>query len=438
MAVTKKTCVKCGRSQNEKSCYWINPKEGKRWNVCKDCATKYVDNKKPDTFLWVLEEFDMPFIEEIWVGICKKLYVRDPVRFSNKSVLGSYIRTMAMSQYQGLHYADSQRLNEERIAKRKRAEESDRKAREEAEKRIAEGKGSIENEDIWDEIPEALTEEESKNFLAAQIKEKEERDGKISKRKLDRLVHADKDFSMNGIPEPIKANPVPAGVVDVTQNAIDEKAIYDNLTQEDIQYLAMTWGENYRPSEWLKMEEMYRKYCSEYEINTDRENALRAMCKTNVKMEQALDSGDAASASKFSTMFDQLRKSAAFTEAQKKEEKEKYLDSVGELVREVESIGDIIPRFDIAFEAPDDKVDLTLKDMKAYNYNLIKNEMGLGDIIETYIKRLEESQVEQTIDMGDLQTEDEDGDAEADAYLKSLEQSIGQDVDAIFSKIGDE
>lgn len=39
---------------------------------------------------------------------------------------------------------------------------------------------------------------------------------------------------------------------------IDEAQITENLTEDDIKYLSLKWGLLYKPSEWVKMEELYK------------------------------------------------------------------------------------------------------------------------------------------------------------------------------------
>lgn len=231
------------------------------------------------------------------------------------------------------------------------------------------------------------------------------------------------------------ASLMPHGIIDPELTSIDEQEILDNLSRKEIQELAIKWGENYAPSEWIKMEEMYQRYAQEFELNVDREEALRNLCKTTIKLNQAIDAGDAATASKFASISDQLRKSGAFTEAQKKEEKKDYISSIGQLVSEVERIGGIIPRFDYKYEVEPDKVDLTLKDNQAYLLNLVKNEMGLGDLIESYIQKLDEAaeQNKTTESLGaDLNTtymrdRDEEDEEYANNWLNELEDSIMND-----------
>ena len=40
------------------------------------------------------------------------------------------------------------------------------------------------------------------------------------------------------------------------------------------------------------METMYNRYANEYDMNVDREEVLKKMCKTSLKMDEALDAGE--------------------------------------------------------------------------------------------------------------------------------------------------
>ena len=105
-------------------------------------------------------------------------------------------------------------------------------------------------------------------------------------------------------------------------------------------------------------------------------------------MDKALDVEDYQGYQKLATVYEQLRKSAKFTEAQNKEEQTRDIDSLGELVAFVEREGGAIPEFDDPIEYPQDKVDFTIRDMKNYVNRLVKEELGLGDLIESYIENL--------------------------------------------------
>jgi hypothetical protein len=88
----KITCEKCGRTLKETEFFKL--KTGERYHLCKDCLTQYIDNRKPETFLWILKEFDIPYIKEVWVRQTNTAYTKSPVKFGPKSVIGGYIRSM--------------------------------------------------------------------------------------------------------------------------------------------------------------------------------------------------------------------------------------------------------------------------------------------------------------------------------------------------------
>jgi len=145
---------------------------------------------------------------------------------------------------------------------------------------------------------------------------------------------------------------------------------------------------------------MYTKYSQEYDLNVDREEVLKKMCKTSLKMDEALDAGDVTGYKNLAAVFDQLRKSGKFTEAQNKEDRQQVLSSIGELVGLCEQEGGIIdalPQYD-PDQYPQDKIDFTLRDLKAYTYSLVSNELGLGDLIESYIEKLEKAE-EDSVDL---------------------------------------
>jgi dTDP-D-glucose 4,6-dehydratase len=105
-------------------------------------------------------------------------------------------------------------------------------------------------------------------------------------------------------------------------------------------------------------------------------------------------------------------KSAKFTEAQNKEEKADFIDSVGELVAFCEKEGGFIERY--CTDQPKDIVDLTLNDMKKYTETLIKQDSGLAQQIEQYLKKKEIAeemkQAEQEKENDEAYREDEDDD----------------------------
>ena len=44
----------------------VTYKDGTKCELCKACLTLHINNFEPDTFLWLLEKFDVPYIEAEW------------------------------------------------------------------------------------------------------------------------------------------------------------------------------------------------------------------------------------------------------------------------------------------------------------------------------------------------------------------------------------
>ena len=173
-------------------------------------------------------------------------------------------------------------------------------------------------------------------------------------------------------------------------NFIDESLLSGpaaQLTDDDKIYLAMKWGRLYQPADWIELERNYNEMMNSFDIqDADTINTLILLCKTNLKMNQAIDCGDVEGFQKLSKVSESLRKSAKFTAAQNKEQKNDYVDSVGELVAMCERDG-FIPRF--ATDIPQDKVDLTLKDMNNYVHKLVTQDLGFGQQIEDALKKIQ-------------------------------------------------
>lgn len=198
------------------------------------------------------------------------------------------------------------------------------------------------------------------------------------------------------------------------------------------------------------METMYQKYVNEYDMNADREETLKSICKVSLKMNQSIDVGDHSSAKAYASMIDQLRKSGKFTEAQNKEQKHRELDSIGELVKLCELEGGIIDKFPDPYEYPQDKIDFTIKDIQNYLYNLVTKEYGLGDLIESYIQKLEKKEEIDALEMdAELITSREEEEAnaltneEAQAFQEyqaqlQEEDNIIAEAEELLEKFGEE
>ena len=95
--MAKYFCDKCGRELEEVQFYTY--RDGRKTELCKKCLTMHIDNYEPETFLWLLEKMDVPYIEEEWNVIREKAYAKDPSKMNGMSVFGKYLSRMKLKQF---------------------------------------------------------------------------------------------------------------------------------------------------------------------------------------------------------------------------------------------------------------------------------------------------------------------------------------------------
>ena len=351
-------CEKCNRTMNASEFYGSNNLEkyptGKL-NQCKKCITMHVDNWNPDTYLWILQEADVPYVPKEWQSLMMK-YATNPSEVTGTTILGRYLSKMKLKQYKDTRWKDTERLQE---------------------------------------LEDAKLEQTMKRqgYDAVQIMEAKEK-GRV--------------FTMPDKPleEPVYEDTtiVPQEDYFAQQNGPEEDL---DLTEEDRTYLRLKWGKTYKPEEWVKLEQLYEEMMASYDIQgAGHKDTLKLICKTSLKANQLIDIGDIEGFQKMSKVYDSLMKSGEFTAAQNKSESSGEFDSISELVEMCEREG-FIPRY--YTEGPMDKVDETLNDLKNYTHTLVTEEMNLGNLIEAAVKNMvDQENREEDEDIEDIDNLDEE------------------------------
>ena len=107
-------CEKCNRTQSSDSFYGSNNlekyPEGKL-HQCKKCISMHVDNFNPDTYLWILQECDVPFIPDEWNKLLAN-YGRDKSKLTGMTILGRYLSKMKLKQHKDYRWKDTEFLQE--------------------------------------------------------------------------------------------------------------------------------------------------------------------------------------------------------------------------------------------------------------------------------------------------------------------------------------
>ena len=392
--MASKLCTKCSKMMDENTQFYTH-KNGEKTAMCKKCLTMHIDNFNPETYLWLLQEMDVPYVEAEWKVLRDRAFAKNP-NLNGMSVFGKYLSKMKLKQWNSYGWADTERLkmlNEEK-SKQQQAE------KEQFEAQI---KAQFDNGEI--------TEAQYKTLISTETQNDDYYAG------TGPMLH------------------VPSAAVDNPYNEntfIDESLLSGpaaQLTEDDKIYLAMKWGRLYQPADWIELERNYNEMMNSFDIqDADTINTLVLLCKTNLKMNQAIDCGDVEGFQKLSKVSESLRKSAKFTAAQNKEQKNDYVDSVGELVAMCERDG-FIPRF--ATDIPQDKVDLTLKDMNSYVHKLVTQDLGFGQQIEDALKKIqiqrEMNEAEETAKMMDGETP-ELIDEDFEEFYNSVEEQKEKDA----------
>lgn len=390
------TCGKCGKSMDENQFYTY--KDGSKTELCKKCLTMHIDNFDPETFLWLLEKMDVPYVPEEWNVLRDRAYAKDPNKMNGMSVFGKYLSKMKLKQWKNYTWEDGEKIRAKNEEKAKKVKEEQAKFEAELKKQYEEGK---------------ITESQYKTMISTETQ------------------HADEP--LYGAASNTNNNPYNESNFMSEDELVDPAA---ELTTEDKMYLAMKWGRLYKPNEWVELERKYNEMMNSFDIqDSDTTGTLILICKTYLKMNQAIDCGDVSGYNTLSRVYDTLRKSAKFTAAQNKEIKSDYVDSVGELVAICEKEG-FIPRF--ATDIPQDKVDITLRDMNNYVQKLVTQDLGFGQQIEDSLKKLQlQKEMREQEDDYDFDDDDEANelkDKNYEEYFEEIQEQKQKDAKVVFGE----
>ena len=361
-------CEKCNRTMNADQFYGSNNTdkypEGKL-HKCKKCTTMHVDNFNPDSYLWILQECDVPYVPEEWNKLLTS-YGKDRSKLTGTTIVGRYLSKMKLKQFRDYRWKDTEFLQE--VANKRIEETMKRQGYEAAEIAQALATASV-------PIPQ----------------------GEIE-------IPVYKDNSDNPF--------LSSGDDYFAEQSGGADDFVDDLTEEDRTYLRLKWGKTYKPEEWIRLEQLYEEMMASYDVQgAGHIDTLKLVCKTSLKANQLIDIGDIEGFQKMSKVYDSLMKSGKFTAAQNKAESGEFIDSIGELVALCEREG-FIPRYYI--DEPNDKVDRTLQDLQSYTRDLINEETNLSAMIEHALREIEKDKENES------KLESDDGTDDEEAFESSL------------------
>lgn len=247
MADDKFYCKNCNSTKSADNFYLSNNldkyPEGKV-DLCKKCMTLHVDNWDPQTYLWILQEIDVPYIPEEWNKLLAN-YGKDRSKVTGLTILGRYLSKMKLKQYRDFRWSDTDHLQE--LANNKIEQTMKRQ-----------GYGAVEIAEAINKATFTLPED-----IAAPP------------------------------PEALKSEEESYGPVEDYFDDGATDALVAELTEEDRLYLRLKWGKAYKPDEWIELEKLYQEMMESYDIQTAaHKDTLKLICKTSLKANQLIDMGD--------------------------------------------------------------------------------------------------------------------------------------------------
>lgn len=363
-------CERCKQTMDSSNFYSSHNTDkypGGKLSLCKKCLTAFMDVMDPETYLWALQECDVPYIPNKWNDTILKEKAKG--KTDAITIFGRYLSTLKLRPYDKFRWVDTEYLQQMEKEKTEAAMRRQGYSASEIEQAIATG---------IKPLPAMIVEKPDFDKLDAKAAE-----------------------------ERIKAEAAEQDYFAEQSGAADEEMNL-NLTDEDKTYLRLKWGRAYKPYEWVALEQLYEEMMNSYDIQQAGDlNTLKLMCKASLKANQLMDMGDIEGAQKTTRMYNDLMKSGKWTAAQNKAEKETDFDSLGELVAICERQG-FIPKYYI--DSPQDKIDRIMEDMQKYTHDLVTNETNLSILIEKAAKQMveEEARIAEAAANGSEEEDEED------------------------------
>ena len=245
-------CEKCCKTMNVSEFYQSNNLEkypNKYLNQCKKCITMHVDNWNPDTYLWILQECDVPYIPDEWNKLMLS-YAKDRSKVTGVTILGRYLSKMKLKQWKDYRWSDTDFLRE---LNNNRIEQAMKQQGYNAQ-----------------QITETI---EKINF---EVPEGELQPPPETQQPLENTLPSLNIYNQMA-PPPQE----------------EDDSLTAQLTDEDKLMLRVKWGKTYKPDEWIQLEKLYNEMMESYDIQSAGHiDTLKMICKTSLKANQLLDIGD--------------------------------------------------------------------------------------------------------------------------------------------------
>ena len=156
-----------------------------------------------------------------------------------------------------------------------------------------------------------------------------------------------------------------------------------NIKESYIERGRLKWGEQYSFEELINLDSLYTRTVKANNIvNPLQKEAVKALCKIHIEMDEAIRAKDAKALKDFSTTYATFAKQADL-EGMINETKTDDITTVAELYDYMERNGFQF-KFNDGFDR--DEVDRTIKDMQEYLRRLVLESTGLQPLLEEMMR----------------------------------------------------
>ena len=79
--------------------------------MCKKCLTMHVNSWDPETYLWILQEVDVPYVPDEWNKLLET-YGKNPEKVTGMTILGKYLSKMKLKQFKEYRFEHTEFLQQ--------------------------------------------------------------------------------------------------------------------------------------------------------------------------------------------------------------------------------------------------------------------------------------------------------------------------------------
>lgn len=401
LKLSQRRCAKCGRLYRETEYYKAKGSSDVCPDgflpICKQCCEMTFKTTNPHSFMPYLYILDIPWVPELYLEVCLKVFQKGSTRLDDLSIFGRYVAKMKLRpriEY-GFMDSDDLQLTIDSSGEIDSIDNYDYKRDITQDIMLPPAPPSFTSKSFFSKI---FTTTGRNNAVLYKVKATDKGGSAIIEAPLlsqrpDELLSPEElqqkhDSELLLAQAAAEASNVPAGVnpaltattylggAPLSFTGATAQAP-PKLSEEELTYLTSVWSPAYSIDQLLKLEKLYLEMLEDFDIRTSvHKTNARKICTLSLRIDECLAIQDYDGAKKAGDLYEKLTKASNLQPIQNKEGQESFLDSAGVLVRMCEEEG-FIPKYVLDDSVQKDIVDLTIRDTQLYLRRLIDNDSSI-------------------------------------------------------------